>query len=108
MVRMLQFYRYAARGAANARLDDNVSFGRRILERRTWAKEPPRHRWTRGCWRRHARRLGLVTMEWQYVAWVESAGRNLPAWLPHNPPADPHRNKKTRARRASLCCRRKS
>src|SRR5438132_14119743 len=50
--------------------------------------------------------LGLVTMEWQYVAWVESAGRNLTAWLPHNPPADPHRNKKTRARRASLCCRR--
>jgi hypothetical protein len=31
MVRMLQFYRYAARGAANARLDDNVSFGRRIM-----------------------------------------------------------------------------
>jgi len=26
MVRMLQFYRYAAHEAANARLDDNVSF----------------------------------------------------------------------------------
>jgi hypothetical protein len=32
MVRMLQFYLYATRGAANARLGDNMSLGRRIKE----------------------------------------------------------------------------